>query len=37
MQAAVLESRGRDGLFMRDIPRPVPQPGESLLRVHAAA
>ncbi|HMO47783.1 MAG TPA: zinc-binding dehydrogenase [Rubrivivax sp.] len=35
MQAAVLESRGRDGLTLRDIPKPVPAPGEALLRVHA--
>lgn len=35
MQAAVLESRGRAGLVVRDFPRPVPAPGEALLRVHA--
>ncbi len=36
MLAAVLERRGRDGLCVRDVPRPVPGPGESLSRVHAA-
>lgn len=35
MKAAVLESRGRDGLVLREFPRPVPAPGEALLRVHA--
>lgn len=35
MKAAVLESRGRDGLTLRDFPRPVPAAGEALLRVHA--
>ena len=35
MQAAVLESRGREGLKLRDFPKPVPRPGEALLRVHA--
>ena len=35
MQAAVLESRGRDGLSLRDFPMPEPQAGEALLRVHA--
>lgn len=35
MKAAVLESRGREGLVLRDFPRPVPAPGEALLRVHA--
>ena len=35
MQAAVLESRGREGLKLRDFPKPVPKPGEALLRVHA--
>ena len=35
MQAAVLEQRGREGLRVRDFPRPVPLPGEALLRVHA--
>jgi NADPH:quinone reductase-like Zn-dependent oxidoreductase len=35
MQAAVLESRGREGLKLRDFPKPVPNPGEALLRVHA--
>src|SRR5262249_20823671 len=35
MRAAVLESRGRDGLKLRDFPKPVPKPGEALLRVHA--
>jgi NADPH:quinone reductase-like Zn-dependent oxidoreductase len=36
MQAAVLETRGREGLKLREFPRPVPQPGEALLRVQAA-
>ena len=36
MQAAVLETRGPGGLKLREFPRPVPQPGEALLRVHAA-
>jgi len=35
MKAAVLESRGREGLKLRDFPKPVPKPGEVLLRVHA--
>lgn len=35
MQAAVLESRGREGLRLRDVPKPVSGPGEALLRVHA--
>jgi NADPH:quinone reductase-like Zn-dependent oxidoreductase len=35
MKAAVLESRGREGLNLRDVPKPVPKPGEALLRVHA--
>ena len=35
MKAAVLEARGRDGLVLRDFPRPVPAPGEALLRVQA--
>jgi NADPH:quinone reductase-like Zn-dependent oxidoreductase len=35
MKAAVLESRGRDGLKLRDFPSPVPKPGEAVLRVHA--
>ncbi len=37
MQAAVLEARGRAGLVVREFPTPVPQPGEALMRVHAAA
>lgn len=36
MKAAVLEQRGRAGLVLRDLPKPEPQPGEALLRVHAA-
>lgn len=36
MLAAVLEHRGPDGLRLRDIARPVAQPGEALLRVRAA-
>lgn len=36
MKAAVLQTRGRAGLAVREFPRPVPQPGEALLRVHAA-
>ena len=35
MKAAVLEQRGREGLQLRDFPRPVPAEGEALLRVHA--
>jgi NADPH:quinone reductase-like Zn-dependent oxidoreductase len=35
MQAAVLETRGREGLKLRDFPEPVPAPGEAVLRVHA--
>jgi NADPH:quinone reductase-like Zn-dependent oxidoreductase len=36
MQAALLETRGREGLRVRDFARPVPAAGEALLRVHAA-
>jgi NADPH:quinone reductase-like Zn-dependent oxidoreductase len=36
MKAAVLETRGRDGLFLRDIAAPARRTGEVLLRVHAA-
>ena len=36
MRAAVLAQRGREGLALRDFPRPVPAEGEALLRVHAA-
>ena len=36
MKAAILETRGRDGLFIRDVPVPERKPGEVLLRVHAA-
>lgn len=36
MQAAVLETRGREGLRVRAFPRPVPAEGEAVLRVHAA-
>jgi NADPH:quinone reductase-like Zn-dependent oxidoreductase len=35
MRAAVLESRGRDGLVLRDFPKPELKSGEALLRVHA--
>jgi len=35
MKAAVLQTRGRAGLVVREFPRPVPAPGEALLRVHA--
>ncbi|MGH8786112.1 MAG: alcohol dehydrogenase catalytic domain-containing protein [Cupriavidus necator] len=35
MKAAVLEQRGR-AVVLRDHPRPVPAPGEAVLRVHAA-
>ncbi len=35
MKAAVLETRGREGLQLRDFPRPVPAADEALLRVHA--
>lgn len=36
MKAAVLQQRGRDGLFVREAPMPVRRAGEVLLRVHAA-
>lgn len=36
MKAAVLETRGAAGLTVREWPCPVPQPGEAVLRVHAA-
>ena len=36
MKAAVLETRGREGLVLRDVPVPVRRPGEALVRVHAA-
>ncbi|MFO1273452.1 MAG: zinc-binding dehydrogenase [Rubrivivax sp.] len=36
MKAAVLEARGREGLKLREFPRPVPAEGEAVLRVHAA-
>jgi NADPH:quinone reductase-like Zn-dependent oxidoreductase len=36
MKAAVLEQRGRNGLFLRDVPALVRREGEVLLRVHAA-
>ncbi len=36
MKAAVLEARGRDGLFLRDVAVPTRRPGEVLLKVHAA-
>src|ERR1700728_803531 len=36
MKAVVLETRGRAGLVLREVAPPVRQPGESLLRVHAA-
>lgn len=36
MKAAVLQQRGRDGLFVREAPMPVRREGEVLLRVHAA-
>lgn len=35
MRAAVLEQRGREGLVLRDFPKPEPAPGEALIRVHA--
>lgn len=35
MRAAVLESRGREGLRVRDFPKPTARAGEALLRVHA--
>lgn len=35
MRAAVLETRGREGLVLREFPDPVPAPGEAVLRVHA--
>jgi NADPH:quinone reductase-like Zn-dependent oxidoreductase len=35
MKAALLESRGPEGLNVRDIAEPVPAPGDALLRVHA--
>jgi NADPH:quinone reductase-like Zn-dependent oxidoreductase len=37
MKAALLETRGRAGLAVRDVARPAPAAGEALLRVHAAA
>ena len=36
MKAAVLQTRGRAGLAVQEHPRPVPRPGEALLRIHAA-
>ncbi|MGJ7509572.1 zinc-binding dehydrogenase [Variovorax sp. GT1P44] len=36
MKAAVLQQRGRDGLFVREAPMPIRRDGEVLLRVHAA-
>jgi NADPH:quinone reductase-like Zn-dependent oxidoreductase len=36
MKAAVLEQRGRAGLFLRNIDPPKRRPGEVLVRVHAA-
>jgi NADPH:quinone reductase-like Zn-dependent oxidoreductase len=36
MKAALLQSRGRDGLVLRDIPIPVRAPGDVLVQVHAA-
>lgn len=36
MSAALLQRRGRDGLTVQTVPRPVPQPGEALLHVRAA-
>jgi NADPH:quinone reductase-like Zn-dependent oxidoreductase len=36
MKAVVLEQRGREGQRVREFAWPVPQPGEALLRVHAA-
>jgi NADPH:quinone reductase-like Zn-dependent oxidoreductase len=36
MLAAVLESRGRDGLKLREVPVPRPGPGEVLVRVAAS-
>jgi NADPH:quinone reductase-like Zn-dependent oxidoreductase len=36
MKAAILETRGRDGLFIREVPTPHRRPGDVLLRVHAA-
>ncbi|MBT2301933.1 zinc-binding dehydrogenase [Variovorax paradoxus] len=35
MQAAVLESRGREGLHLRQFPDPLPAAGEAVLKVHA--
>lgn len=37
MKAAILRERGRDGLSVCDVPVPVRENGEVLLRVHAAA
>lgn len=37
MRAAVLEHRGTGGFQLRDFPRPQRQPGESILKVRAAA
>ena len=36
MKAAVLEAHGRDGLTVRDFPRPAAAAGEAVLQVHAA-
>lgn len=36
MKAAVLETRGADGLRVRDFPMPQRRPGEALMRVRAA-
>jgi NADPH:quinone reductase-like Zn-dependent oxidoreductase len=36
MKAAVLQTRGHAGLAVQEHPRPVPKPGEALLRIHAA-
>jgi NADPH:quinone reductase-like Zn-dependent oxidoreductase len=36
MKAAVLQSRGRDGLQVQNFPDPTPAAGEAVLRVHAA-
>lgn len=35
MRAAVLEQRGREGLVLRDFPKPQPAAGEAVVRMHA--
>jgi len=37
MKAVVLEQRGADGVEWRDFPDPIPEPGESVMRVVASS